>query len=247
MLGPMYINAALRLITPLPYVLSSPAVPRSVAVVNKIAFICFPVRFGETDLSKATLPPTCGEAIDVPVILPYPPGMVERTDVPGATTSGFIKSVPEPPQIDGPRLDDDVIVHGNDVFPLIFPTANVLTESMLRFFGGVIDDALGPELPAENITAVPTASTAVRVLIYIVELHCVLPDCDGSCHEQLIASGMSIVFTLLSGSIAHWYASIFIDGYDAPGQSVIPAAIQRASGATPTVSPGSIPHIIPIV
>ncbi|MBV6480193.1 MAG: hypothetical protein HGGPFJEG_03045 [Ignavibacteria bacterium] len=130
----------------------------------------------------------------------------------------------------------------------MFPTLNTFTESVFIFFGGVIVETPGPELPHEKVTAIPAASTALRVETYI-DVHCCAPLTFGSCHEQLITSGMSIVAEFESGSIAHWYAAMFIDGYDAPGQSVIPAAIHFASGATPTVSPLAVflPHMIPIV
>ena len=149
--------------------MSSPAVPRSLAVLYNASRICLPVRFGKACFNKATAPATCGAAIEVPVADVYPPELLqERTDVPGADTSGLINNEPVPPQSEGPRLDELVIGSFDPAShdaPLIFATQNTFTEFVLIFFGFVIVEAPDPLFPAENTTAIPAASTASRVVL----------------------------------------------------------------------------------
>ena len=52
---------------------------------------------------RATSPATCGAAMLVPDMMPYPPpGIEERTLTPGAAASGFMRL--EPSRVTGPRL-----------------------------------------------------------------------------------------------------------------------------------------------
>ena len=67
-----------------------------------------------------------------------------------------------PPQSEGPRLEE-FEMGVPEVFPSTDPTQKTFTESVLIFLGGVIVDTPGPEFPAENTTAIPAASTALKV------------------------------------------------------------------------------------
>src|SRR5215208_201210 len=61
--------------------------------------------FARADHRTATVPTTCGPAIEVPLMFPYAVSLVrrvERTVEPRATRSGFIR--PEPSTVTVPRL-----------------------------------------------------------------------------------------------------------------------------------------------
>ena len=46
-----------------------PGAPMSVAVVFSTSATCAPFRYGKRSISTATLPATCGAAIEVPLLL----------------------------------------------------------------------------------------------------------------------------------------------------------------------------------
>jgi hypothetical protein len=59
-------------------------------------------RFGAADQTSATVPETCGAAIEVPLIVAYsPPSQLDRTSSPGAEMFGLIP----PSTAELPRLD----------------------------------------------------------------------------------------------------------------------------------------------
>ena len=63
-----------------------------------------PLIAGCAEISSATVPATCGVAIDVPLDEPKPPpGKHERTLTPGAAMSGLMR--PLPSMVTGPRLE----------------------------------------------------------------------------------------------------------------------------------------------
>ena len=130
------------------------------AVARRMHLISVPVRKGATDRSKAIDPATCGEAIEVPssVRNPLVPA-AERTDTPGAQASGLMTSESGPAQTEGPRLLK-LAIGKLAVVAVDGAAAKILTAVVIRFLGGVQEDGLGPLLPAENTTAVPSASTA---------------------------------------------------------------------------------------
>ena len=45
----------------------------------------------------------CGDAIEVPLYVEYPPGVLEYVSTPGAAMSGLIAEAPEGVQFVGPR------------------------------------------------------------------------------------------------------------------------------------------------
>ena len=190
-------------------------------------------------------PATWGAAIEVPVKLLYPPGTQERTLEPGAATSGLIRREPEPPQAEGPRLEEFAI-GSVATLPFTFATQNTFTRSVLMFLGAVMVDGSGPSFPAENTTATPTASTASRVSLYIlfVPHWSTVP---GSYHEQFTTSTMSMVVAgLPSGSAAHSNAPILSS---LPPPQMVWEPVHRALKATPIVSwlSRSMPTIVPMV
>src|SRR3954471_15976402 len=72
---------------------------RTSSVVRSI----LPISSGCALQSRATSPTTCGPAIEVPLQPNWayvPPGIEERIETPGATTSGPIP----PSKVEGPRL-----------------------------------------------------------------------------------------------------------------------------------------------
>jgi hypothetical protein len=95
---------------PSPQTLLSAAVPPQVrfevstAVESSSATVAatFPCRAGFSDQMSATVPATCGEAIDVPLNAAYEfVGTLLRTLTPGAAMFGFSP----PPKADAPRLE----------------------------------------------------------------------------------------------------------------------------------------------
>ena len=78
----------------------------------------------------------------------------ERTLLPGAASSGLMFSDPDPPQVDGPRLLDELIGYVGKL-PLTLATQNTLTSLVLIFLGGVIVEGPEPLFPAEKTIAIP--------------------------------------------------------------------------------------------
>src|SRR3989304_9490815 len=86
---------------PNPKVVSGPAGPRSRAVLVSKSSTWVTLKAGLADRMRATQPAVCGLAIDVPLIVLYPPLFhAERILYPGELTSGLVSLVSD----EGPRL-----------------------------------------------------------------------------------------------------------------------------------------------
>jgi len=89
---------------------------------------------------------------------------VERTEVPGATSSGLIKREESGlGQIEGPRLEEDAMLRLPLEPTLTFPVQNTLTSLRLMFLGAVMVEIPEPLLPAEKTTASPAAERALNI------------------------------------------------------------------------------------
>src|SRR5262245_37174232 len=82
------------------------------------------------DQSSATVPATCGAAIDVPLNHEYPPGTLEKTSTPGADTFGLTKSWKV-----GPRPLKSAMMSDTSVAPTAKASGSSAGEPTLPQYG----------------------------------------------------------------------------------------------------------------
>src|SRR5918992_1432658 len=154
-------------------------------------------------------------------------GHDEKISWPGALTCGFTCVTPS--QIAGPLLENDAIWSLMSVAPTPNDSGKLPGEPTVS--------RPGPLLPFAKAGKMPAATHARTSSRYSVLYVAVEP------HELLTTSGA--LAGSPPGASIHWKPSWMMLVVVEPESRKILTAIQSASGATPTTSPGGPPTIVP--